>query len=289
MRRPTADRLKKAMWWDKAWSLVSGCVPVSDGCANCWAAEQADTRGYQESKTMQHRYGGLTLRTGNGVPYFNGEIRFMYKDLLKPFSQLTGRVFSIWTDLWHGTPEQIALAFATMMATQRHDYVICTKIPERMLAFFEAYTPMDCWRYAGEYHGPKFQRACGRFTVDQVPATWPLPNVIGMVTVESQEHVLKRLPHLIVTPFATRAIACEPLLGPVDFSQYGNAIDWVTAGCEVTRKSWLKRRADRDWFRHIAWQCDAFSIPLFLKQMEYCSRVAKLPPLDDVVYDQFPE
>lgn len=290
MKRSKDARAGKGLWWDEAWSLVSGCTPVSRGCDFCWAAKQSDTRGVQQNEKIQHRYGGLTYRDRYHVPHFNGEVRFMDQDLLKPFDYTSGRVFSVWTDLWHAdvSDEQIALAFATMMACTKHDFVICTKRPDRATMFFDKHSPADCWAYAFKEHGTKLLRHAGRFTADQVPDAWPLENVIGMVTVELQSHVMERIAHLVTTPFAVRAIALEPLLGPVDFSYFGNAIDWVTAGCEAG-KAMERRKADPDWFRQIVRQCDAFDIPLFLKQMDIAGRIAKVPEIDGEFYDQFPE
>lgn len=28
------ERISQGMYWDRAWSLVSGCTPVSAGCAH---------------------------------------------------------------------------------------------------------------------------------------------------------------------------------------------------------------------------------------------------------------
>lgn len=49
---------------------------------------------------------------------------------------------------------------------------------------------------------------------------WPLPNVWLGVSVEDQQRADERIPHLRETPAAVRFLSVEPMLGPVDISEY---------------------------------------------------------------------
>jgi len=288
MKRARVERVQKGMWWDEAWSLVSGCTAVSSGCRQCWAAEFAHRQALQDNVKIRARYGGTT-RIGAHGSEFNGVVRFMHGDLLKPFGMVSGRVFSVWTDLWHPLVSdwQIALTFAVMMATPKHDYVICTKRPERMAEWFKKHTPADCFNQARSDLGFPFLKRLDRFTADDMPAAWPLPNVIGMVTVEDQAQV-QRVPHLLAAPFAVRAVACEPLLGSVDLTQHAMSIDWVTLGCENSRGANC-RAAHPAWFDFMIDQCIAAGTPLFLKQMKDRVKLMKLPIVRGRRWDEFPE
>lgn len=63
-------------YWDRAWSLVEGCTPVSEACKNCWLA------------SMHHRFreGVLTTRDGE----FTGDIELMHDRLDIPLRSCHG-------------------------------------------------------------------------------------------------------------------------------------------------------------------------------------------------------
>src|SRR5262245_30206053 len=54
-------------WWDASWNPVGGCLAVSPGCKNCYAAVQAARHWYRPL------YKG-TVRWVRGKPVFNGRL-----------------------------------------------------------------------------------------------------------------------------------------------------------------------------------------------------------------------
>jgi protein gp37 len=284
MRKSDCNRFAFGLWWDRALSLGAGCTPRSEGCDNCWSAEMAKTAACQKNEKIRARNTGLTVRGSFGQPRFNGVVRFQEQDLLKPFKEKKGCVWAIWNDLWHEaiSDVEIALAMATFMCCPRHEFVVCTKVPERMPGWFERFTPHDCWRLAVEHHGGGFLRHA---RLSDVAAAWPLPNMVGMVSCETQEWADVRMPHLMASPFLIRAIALAPLLGPVDFSEWARDLDWCVAEEE---SGTYKRAADREWFRLARDICAESDVAFFLKQMLESGRLTKMPKLDGVFWDEFP-
>ncbi|MDB4871992.1 MAG: hypothetical protein JWL97_2996 [Gemmatimonadales bacterium] len=217
------------------------CTKVSPGCTNCYAEQWNRFRG-----------NGHLYRVGN-----LDKVRFeLAPTLTDPLHwRKPRRVFvNSMTDLFleAHTNEMIDAVFAVMAQAQRHQFLVLTKRPERMLTYTLA-------RLAG----------------------LPLPNVWLGTSVENQEQADLRIPLLLQTPAAIRFLSCEPLLGPVDILEsirvlhrrvgdfdpaFANAggIDWVIVGGESGGKA---RPLDLAWVHKIARQCEANRVPYFIKQL----------------------
>lgn len=63
---------------------------------------------------------------------------------------------------------------------------------------------------------------------------------------------------------ALRFLSLEPLLGPIDISNYLHVIDWVIVGGESGTGA---RLCDVIWIRSIVEQCKASGTPVFVKQL----------------------
>lgn len=90
-----------------------------------------------------------------------------------------------------------------------------------------------------------------------------------------------------------RFVSCEPLLGPIDFSNCGawrpgindlylGGISWVIAGAETGPGA---RPAQLDWFRSLRDQCKNAGVPFFLKAVD----AHHTRELDGRTWDGMPE
>jgi protein gp37 len=105
---------------------------------------------------------------------------------------------------------------------------------------------------------------------------WPAHVWIG-TTVENRACADARIPVLLKVPARVRFLSCEPLLGPLDFSnvtkrsdavsQLGkkalDGIHWVIVGGESGGHA---RPMHPDWARSIQRQCEVVGVPFFFKQ-----------------------
>lgn len=115
------DRIHKGLWWDKPWSLVEGCTPVSPACDHCWL------------QGMNQRFGRAT----EGV-------RPRADRLEMPLRRKKPTVWAIWSDLCHDAVPRsfIALAFAVMRRCPQHIFIVPTKRTRRMADFIAAQKPL---------------------------------------------------------------------------------------------------------------------------------------------------
>jgi protein gp37 len=219
-------------WTDYSWNPITGCTPISPGCARCYAKSIA-TR-FKDTKAFPNGF-DVTLHP---------------ERLEQPLHwRKPRRVFLCSAgDLFHeDVPfEFIDRVFHTieMCRPRGHILQILTKRPERLLRYYE--------------------KRNADFGPDILPHVW-----FG-VTAENQEMADKRIPLLLQVPAAVRFVSVEPFLGPVRFADvpglnigYGPRLDWVIAGGETGPNA---RPMHPDWARSFRDQCQAAGVPFWFKQ-----------------------
>ena len=274
-------------WCDVVWNIGRGCSRVSEGCRNCYAERMA-LRLAGPGKP----YHGLVTRKLHvlldGTQYvdarWTGKVTFDVDRLLLPLRwREPCRVFvNSMSDLFHDgfTFEQIAAVFGVMAACPRHQFLILTKRPARMRAFFRWVRRIEgdvetatCVLSAMAALGPEVKRPltdkqCDEFGHQTLGRAWPLSNVWLGVSVESPDH-LDRIDDLLETPAAIRFVSAEPLLEPLvpELEKYmpgrTTGIDRLIVGCESGPRL---RECQTPWIRDIRDMCAGHGVPLFLKQ-----------------------
>ena len=196
------SRLAKGLWWEKTVTAVEGCSPASPACDHCWAEAGANMR--QSNPSVAHRHAGLL--TGGR---YNGTIRLMHDDILKPLRWRKPAVITWWNDVFH---EKVPFEFidgimSIIALTLRHVHIICTKRPQRASDYFQ-------WDRSSSAPIP---RPRSKTNISPNPGKDdPLPNLILMTTAEDQQRADERIPWLLKCPAACHSVAIEPMLDAVD-------------------------------------------------------------------------
>lgn len=295
-------------WTDATWNPITGCSVVSAGCKHCYAMKLAGTRMKNEPSRA-----GLTIDTAAG-PVWNGQVRFNAQWLEQPLRWKRPRRIFVCAhgDLFHeSVPDAwIDRVFAVMALAPQHTFQVLTKRPERMHSY------LHDSRYRTALIGIDAASISGldRDLPDDSPRwSLPLPNVWLGVSVENQDAADARIQLLVATPAAVRWISAEPLLGPVDLSQWlwnfrscancpcpdpekdltgldaccrdpeiaDASLQWVVVGGESGTNS---RPMHPEWARSLRDQCADAGVQFLFKQWGEYGPCELHPPSDPAPY-----
>lgn len=222
-------------------NVVTGCTPVSAGCANCYARSIYERFGKDFSRVETHpdklarlakqRF-GVPVKDAAGNAAYVSPKREGYKPMC--FVCDTG-------DLFHeSVPEDFIMhAITVMEARQDVTWQVLTKRAHRMRRILSMGAP---------------------------GAVLPKNIWLGC-TVENQACADERIPLLLDTPAEMRFLSCEPLLEDLDCTKLGmwlrQGIHWVIVGGESGPK---RRDFYYAWARNIVDVCRVMGVPVFFKQ-----------------------
>ena len=215
-------------WTDETWNPVTGCSRVSPGCDNCY---------------MFALYPRLHAM---GVPGYEAApdiVQMLPNRLNAPLTWAKPRrVFvNSMSDLFHPQVpfEFVTDVFKVMREANQHIFQVLTKRPGRAVGWWEK---------------------CGR----QEFGDWPKNVWIG-TSVENQKYA-PRLTVLGRIPADIRFVSAEPLLGPLDLTQWleDDTLQWVIAGGESGPRA---RPMQEEWALALRDQSiDDAKVAFFFKQ-----------------------
>jgi protein gp37 len=259
-------------WWDFSYNPVVGCLPVSPGCTNCYAAQIAGTYSWPTGEKALHY--GLTVRRGTRR-IFNGKInvtppRHSVWPLRLPRAPNPklgpGQPYLIFVvdmgDLFYeDRPTQIIDRVCATIALSEHIGLLVTKRTRRAADYASALNSGTLRRWQ--------------------PKLW-----LGF-SAEDQEWFARRWADMrrLADAGWFVFVSIAPMIGPVtlpsDFLALGKCTWVIVAGEQGPHKAC--RDMDPDWARALRDQCRASGIPFFMKQM---ARKEPIPP--GLLIRQFP-
>lgn len=268
-------------WAHKVWNPITGCSPVSEGCQNCYARRMANRLrgrcGYPKENPFK-----VTLhpeRLDEPLKWRKPRKVFVcsMSDLFHPdvpFDYIT-QVFDVMCSWRWPNKEAERIGDESLLEDPGHTYMVLTKRPERVqdwLQWLFEYWPGDSpvnVNLSAEGH-------FGR-------------HIWFGVTAENQQRADERIPILLQIPATVRFVSVEPMLGPVDLTNFiigPNKLDWVICGSETGPNH---RETCIEWIGDLCDQCEHAGVPFFLKQMEIDGKIVKMPKLNGKVWDRMPE
>jgi len=265
----------KIEWTEKTWNPVTGCSPVSEGCAHCYAKRMV----YRIVAMEKGRLAKNPNTKLSGYPHDDPfRVTFHPDKLNEPLHWKKPRRVFVCSmgDLFHeDVPDRKIISVLNVAATcSPHIFMFLTKRPDRMGEV------VALWQ-------------CGMY------ATLNRNNMYFGVSVENQRTADERIPILLQIPAAVRFVSVEPMLEAINiidrpwwdwrytyeyfriaYPDAGPPINWVICG----GKSGPGRRPFKlEWARDLRDQCKAASVPFFFKQTD---KVTPIP--DDLMIREWP-
>lgn len=257
-------------WTDRTWNPVTGCTKVSPGCTNCYAK--------RDWARLQH------------LPRYNRpfeQVECHPDRLHQPLHwRKPSKIFVCHNgDLFHESVpfEFIDQVFAIMALCQQHIFQVLTKRADRMLKYFndrreEGFTEGNISLIYGRPRRSMPWIKSLPWNNDVAILRWPLPNVWLGVSVEDQQTADERIPPLLQIPAFVRWLSIEPMLTPIDITmaleqfhshspfltRNPSPVQWVVVGGESGPNA---RPTVIGHIREVVKQCQAASVPVFVKQL----------------------
>lgn len=204
------------------------------------------------AKEIAERFQG-----GRGFP--NGFAVTLHPERIKsPFKWREGSLIFVnsMSDLFHrDIPESYLYdIWETMLKADHHIYQILTKRPTRAAHIIR------------------------KLNLQTAPHIW-----LG-TSVENQKMADSRVPALLSIDAPVKWLSCEPLLGPVNLSEWLQELGWVVDGGESGAK---RRPAEYNWFRGIRDDCMRYLTYYLHKQGNHL-RPGQDRELDGRTWDEYP-
>lgn len=236
--------ISKGRYWDRPWSLVSGCTRCSPGCDHCWAL------------AMEQRFKKSPTVPGFGI--------HLHPDRLGiPLRARKPAVFSVWNDAYHEavTNNFRVAMYAAIAEATKHIYLILTKRPKLMNQFWNQ-THSGAVPFDNVWHG---LTVCNQAEADEkIPVFLQVPGkkflsiepILGPVNLTCIEWLREKGSDYFDALAKDRT-------GPDDVGLNGSAINAVILGGETGPGA---RPMHPDWVRSVRDQCKTAGVPFFFKQ-----------------------
>lgn len=254
----------KIEWTHHTFNPWRGCTKVSAGCDHCYA--ERDSKRFPAIRGVWGKFGTRVIASD---AMWNEPVKWSRKaaeagERHRVFCASLADVFEGPETMPEESWESVSAArerLGTLIDDTPHlDWLLLTKRPQNVLK----YGPLGY-----------------RWTMEGMPK-----NVWLGTSAEDQKTFDERWPLLAQIPAVVRWLSCEPLIGPIDFFYYGGdhgdpisfsqlrgtdatepdipGVDWVIVGGESGPGA---RPFDIAWAREIIYQCQAASVPCFVKQL----------------------
>jgi protein gp37 len=245
----------KIAWTDHTFNPWWGCVKVSDGCKNCYAATFSKRTGQDIWGVDKPRRFFADKHWAEPLKW-NKEAGLAGKRM-RVFCASMADVFEYRSDL----EEPRKRLFELMRITPNLDWLVLTKRPENIGFMMRHFSYM--------------------------------PNLWLGTTVERQNVASDRLEHLLENDTAIHFVSVEPQLEQIDLSIWlgqgmSKGLDWVISGGESGAGC---RPFDPDWARSLREQCKYNGVAFFMKQLggvrDHHAELTDLP--EDLRIREFPD
>lgn len=256
-----ADK-SKIEWTDATWNPVTGCTPISEGCANCYA------------KGLARRFPQI-----HGPAHIEfEEVRCHNNRLQQPYKWNNPRRVFVCSmgDLFH---DDVPFGFLdkiwkTMFDCQQHTFIILTKRPQRLKDFAFAWhkNTISPHLWIG-VTAENQEQADAR-----IPILLQIPAAVRWVSVEPllSEVDIRSYLYSDYDKAAHDSQLIEPLGG------FNHAkLNWVVCGAETGSKA---RLMELEWARDLRDQCEDAGVPFFFKKSGQ-----RIETPDDLKIHEYPE